>query len=179
MQLDTQDLLGSETVLNLPLPPSAEHSLMAADALRHRGRLRLKVHGESMLPTLWPRAIVEIASCSVADAKPGEILLAMRGGRLFLHRFLRREEDGFVLRGDSMPGADPLFSNDALLGKLVSGSVAPLWRFFPARIAYRAIGFLLCYCGPMRRAVLHLHHRSQESWEMREACASQAVNLEA
>src|SRR5271154_5004566 len=101
----------------------AERALLAADlaaeSLRASGRLRLRVRGESMLPTLWPGDVVEIGSCSPNDTRPGEIVLALREGHFFLHRFLgRSSESGFRLRGDSMPAADPEFSNEALLGRL-------------------------------------------------------------
>src|SRR5208337_571164 len=104
---------------------SAERSALAADVLRRGGRLRLRVHGESMLPALWPGDVVEIASCSLEDVRPGEIVLARREGRLFLHRLVRRclvapgTPNGFLLRGDSMPGSDPQFPPEALLGRLV------------------------------------------------------------
>src|SRR5271157_6211990 len=98
---------------------SAERSALLADVL-HRGHglrqgVRLRVHGESMLPALWPGDVVEIASCSLEDVRPGEIVLARREGRLFLHRLVRRclvapgTPNGFLLRGDSMPGSDPQF----------------------------------------------------------------------
>src|SRR5712671_4942005 len=103
---------------------SAERSALVADALRRSGRLgqsvRLRVHGESMLPALWPGDVVEIASCSLEDVRPGEIVLALRDGRLFLHRFLTPcKPSGFLLRGDSMPGPDPRFPPGAMLGRLV------------------------------------------------------------
>ena len=77
-----------------------------------------------MLPALWPGDVVEIASCSLEDLRLGEIVLAQREGRLFLHRLVGRFTDpgtlnGFLLRGDSMPGLDPQFPIEALLGRLV------------------------------------------------------------
>src|SRR5437879_9623687 len=107
---------------------SPEGSALVADVLLRSGRLRqsvrLRVRGESMLPALWPGDVVEIASCSLEDVRPGEIVLARREGRLFLHRLVGRFYDcgtpnGFLLRGDSMPGPDPQFPNEALLGRLV------------------------------------------------------------
>src|SRR6267378_422651 len=105
---------------------SAEGSALVADNLRRSARsrvrqsVRLRVHGESMLPALWPGDVVEIASCSPEDVRPGEIVLALRDGRLFLHRFLAPcEPSGFLLRGDSMPGPDPRFPPGAMLGRLV------------------------------------------------------------
>ncbi len=101
---------------------SAERSALVADALRRSGQLhvRLRVYGESMLPALWPGDVVEIESCSLEDVWPGEIVLARREGRLFLHRFVAFcPPNGFLLRGDSMPGLDPQYPHESLLGRLV------------------------------------------------------------
>lgn len=159
---------------------TAERSSIAADVLRTSGRLRLQVRGESMLPILWPRDVVEIESCSIAEARPGDIVLAFRGGRFFLHRFLARcRPSGFLLQGDSMPVPDPQFPDEALLGRLASREDrCPDQRFTDQRYRapYRAaqqfaasrpvlplrpwswaIGRLLCYCGPARRMALMLH----------------------
>ena len=99
---------------------SAEGSALVAESLRASGCSRLRVRGESMLPALWPGDVVEIASCSPEDVRPGEIVLALRDGRLFLHRLLAPcKPSGFLLRGDSMPGPDPRFPPGAMLGRLV------------------------------------------------------------
>jgi hypothetical protein len=124
---------------------------LAAESLRASGRLRLRVRGESMLPTLWPGDVVEVAACSIDEVSPGEIALAFRDARFFLHRFIARlATAGFILRGDSMPASDPEFSEGALIGRLVS---CPRARFpWP-----QVIGRLLCYCGPARRLALAVH----------------------
>ena len=162
---------------------SAERSALVADVLLRSGRLRqsvrLRVHGESMLPALWPDDVVEIASCSPEDAQPGEIVLALRDGRLFLHRLLAPcEPSGFLLRGDSMPGPDPQFPPGAMLGRLVSrvgeerGIAAITQRRWFAVGCSRALGMLLCYCGMARRLALKLHSRRTASacaWRFPEA----------
>src|SRR5258705_3473170 len=100
---------------------NAQRIALAVQALRGSGRIRLQVRGESMLPTLWPGDIVEIAACSLRDVAGGEIVLAFREDRFFLHRFLLRSEHaGFITRGDSMPNPDLAFPSDALLGRLVA-----------------------------------------------------------
>jgi len=143
---------------------NAERSALVAEALRLGGRLRLQVHGESMLPALWPGDVVEIASCSIGDLRPGEIVLARRDGRLFLHRLVSTcKPDGFLLRGDSMPDSDPQFPAEALLGRLVSkaderrgvSGFGVKWS--------RALGMVLCHCGVARRLALTLHSRQQAS----------------
>ena len=136
---------------------------LATESLRASGRLRLRVRGESMLPTLWPGDVVEIASCSVGDVRPGEIVLALREGRFFLHRFVARLlGDDFLLRGDSMPHADPEFSNGALIGRLVS------WPRAEAA-SPQVIGRLFCYCRPLRRVALKLHARRRRNQNLVDA----------
>jgi hypothetical protein len=151
---------------------SAVRSALVADALRGLGHLRLRVHGESMLPTLWPGDVVDIEGCSPADLRPGEIVLALREDRLFLHRLVAPcTPYGFVLRGDSVPRSDS-FPPEALLGRLVSraderpGISAAALRpgldvnWFAATCS-RALGLLLCHCSLARRLALKLHSRRQ------------------
>jgi len=146
---------------------NAERSALAADALRRDGRLRLQVRGESMLPSIWPGDAVEIADCRLEDIHPGEIVLALRDDRLFLHRFLgRRGPDGFLLRGDSMPAPDPIFPSDGFQGRL--DQVTRAGRTIPLSVRLRpwsrALGVLLCYCRIVRCLALRVH-----SWRTSQA----------
>lgn len=142
---------------------SAERSALIADALRVAdglgSSLRLRVHGESMLPALWPGHLVEIASCSLEELRHGDIVLALRDGCLFLHRLVSTQTKGFVLRGDSMPGPDPQYSTEALLGRLVGGVDVTNRRGFLATAWRRAVGALFCHCPVLRRLALKLHSR--------------------
>jgi hypothetical protein len=140
---------------------NAERSALAADALRRGRRLRLQVRGESMLPSVWPGDTVEVANGQLENVHPGEIVLALREDRLFLHRFLaHRGQDGFRLRGDSMAASDPIFPATAFQGSLVhivrAGRTIPLP--VPLRPWSRALGVLFCYCGIARRLALKFHN---------------------
>jgi signal peptidase I len=141
---------------------SAVRSALVADVLRGSGYLRLQVRGESMLPALWPGDVVGITSCSPEDVRPGEIVLALRDGRFFLHRLVAlRRPSGFLLCGDSMPGSDPQFPLEAFLGRLVrdqnaNGVFGETW--FAAKWS-RALGLLLCHFTLARRLALKLHQR--------------------
>lgn len=147
----------------------AERSALVADVFRGGNglgsRLRLRVFGESMLPALWPGHVVEIASCSIEDVRPGEIVLALRGGRLFLHRLVKSQANGFVLRGDSMPGPDPLYPAEALLGRLVNGTDSGTNRkqSFTASAWNRGLGLMFCHCSIFRRVALKFHRRRSAS----------------
>ena len=138
---------------------SRHRESLAAEALLRSGRLRLRVRGESMLPALWPGDLVEIAACSLNDVERGEIVLAFREGRFFLHRFLApHQQHAFLTRGDSMPGPDPVFPADALLGKLMhvvgAGQTVSAPRL---RFRSRAVGMVFCYCSFARRVALRFH----------------------
>jgi hypothetical protein len=136
---------------------SAEHSALAAGALRQSGHLRLRVRGGSMLPTLWPGDVVEIAACSVEDVRSPEIVLAEREGRFFLHRLIAPSAtDGFRLRGDSMPAYDPEHPPEALLGRLVRRPDSR--QILSSATFSRALGVLLC-CGVARRLALKIQSR--------------------
>ena len=165
---------------------AAVRSALVADILRSKPTLghvlSLRVHGESMLPAIWPGDVVEIESCLLEDVRPGEIVLAMRDGQLFLHRLLAPcTQDGFLLRGDSLPGADPLFPLEALLGRLSgfadkkrSMPELALSPGFGARLSL-AIGLLLCHCDLARRVALKLHSRRKAPpHESRNAAPSPA-----
>ncbi len=178
MQLCAQDFVTLRPSPEDAATGDAQRSALAAESLRQGGRLRLQVRGESMLPTLWPGDVVEIARCSPDDVRPGEIVLALRDGRFFLHRFVARQTDSFLLRGDSMPAYDPQFPSEALLGRLVHR--VERWQFHsevaqgearlvpPLRPWSWAFGKLFCHCGPARRLALKLHaHRERHgngSW---------------
>lgn len=135
----------------------SERSALVADALRQERHIRLQVRGESMLPSVWPGDAVEIEPCPVSQIRRGDIVLATRGGRLFLHRFVRHcDPSGFILCGDSMPKADAVYPTGAFLGRVVPGqttsqSLSPRWS--------RVLGFFFCYCAIARRLALRWHHR--------------------
>ena len=76
--------------------PDAAHSVkcdLAGEVLRSSGRLRLRVTGWSMLPTVMPgdTLIVERVSGEVSR---GEIVLFSRNQRLFAHRVVSTPVDG-------------------------------------------------------------------------------------
>jgi len=178
MQFCAKDLITLNSALNNSSQDwEAEVLALAAQSLRESGRLQLQVRGESMLPTLWPGDVVEISKCRVEDVRPGEIVLALRDGRFFLHRFVARlHPEGFRLRGDSMPAPDPGFPKEALLGRLAGyagrgekriGNSKGAQSLFPLRPCWWAIGQLCCYCGPVRRLALELHSRKRNAREAR------------
>jgi signal peptidase I len=161
MQIQPKNFLKVEDIADTPRSNwSAVRTALVADVLRGSRRLRqdvrLRVQGESMLPALWPGDLVEIASCSLEDLRPGEIVLALREGRLFLHRLIEPcTPNGFRLRGDSTPASDPQYPPEALLGRLVR--TVEQRRGLSSATLSRALGMLLCQCAAARRLALKLH----------------------
>lgn len=153
--------------------PGAVRSALVAEVLKRESfigsdplkSVRMRVQGESMLPALWPGDIVEIAPCTISGLRAGEIVLAWRDGRLFLHRYVSRcDLGGFLLCGDSMPSPDRPVPQEALLGRLVCRVNGGGARFkstlrpgFAAKCS-RAFGIVLCYWGVARRVALRLHN---------------------
>jgi hypothetical protein len=136
---------------------NAQRDALAVEVLRGSRRLRFHVHGESMLPTLWPGDLAEIEACSLHDAGAGDLVLATRDGRLYLHRLMTHAGDRtFVTRGDSMPGADPAFASDEFLGKLVAASRTGTPVSVALRPWSRVLGLFFCYCNFARRVALRL-----------------------
>ena len=172
---------------------------LVADVLRSTGPLgtrqlvRGQVHGESMLPALWPGDVVEIESCLPEEVRPGEIVLALRDNRLVTHRLMARcKRDGLLLRGDSVPRPDPPLPAEALLGRLVrvardgagastQTSGAAGFRFQATkRIGMkwsRAVGLLLCHCGVARRIALKLHSWKASAREFRSSAPGADFNF--
>ncbi|HKB97773.1 MAG TPA: S24/S26 family peptidase [Terriglobales bacterium] len=155
---------------------SAIRSALVADVLRRSARSRVRqlvraeIHGESMLPALWPGDVIEIEGCSLEDVQIGEIVLAQRDDRLVIHRMVaRRAQNYFLLRGDSVAFPDPPFLSEALLGRLVRRSdgarplaASALRPGFGAKWS-RAVGMVLCHFGLARRVALKVHSRRKAS----------------
>lgn len=92
---------------------------LAARACRAFGGLKLKVTGTSMLPAVHPGDVVAVRHCGVDGIAAGDLVLFLKGNRLFVHRVVSVGGDALITRGDALPQADPLVCADELLGKVV------------------------------------------------------------
>lgn len=110
-----------------PANAQAEHATkceLAAESLRSSGRLRLRVNGWSMLPSVRPGDTVLIERVNGDEISEGDIVLFRCHGRFFVHRVVKRKiHTGLVTRGDAIRLSDPPVGENALLGKVVL-----LWR---------------------------------------------------
>ena len=151
-----------------PLAAATLADLLAEKAVDTEQKgIAVALNGAVVPRAAWPQTplkpgdSVEIAECRLESVHAGEIVLARREGRFFLHRFLNRcGEDGFVLRGDSMSAPDPIFAASAFQGKVIlierAGRAIPLP--VPLRPWSRALGLLFCYSGVARRLGLKVHN---------------------
>jgi hypothetical protein len=82
-----------------------------------------------MVPSILPGDFVSIHRASLQDISPGEVVLFLQKGRLFVHRVVDRkvvatadgrEELCLITRGDRLRQDDPPVSSPELLGRVVS-----------------------------------------------------------
>jgi signal peptidase I len=102
---------------------------LAEEVVRTFGEVRLRVFGTSMVPTILPGDLVSIHRACLNDISPGEIVLFLQMGRLFVHRVVDRkvitaasgpEEQCLITRGDRQRHTDPPVSSTELVGRVVS-----------------------------------------------------------
>jgi Peptidase S24-like len=97
---------------------------LAAEVLHRFGEVRFIAHGGSMVPSIYPGDLLTVRSESVADARRGEIVLFLLGGRPYVHRVMRkwpeRNRVVFATRGDALPKEDPSVDASQLLGRVTS-----------------------------------------------------------
>jgi signal peptidase I len=145
---------------------------LAEEVLRSWGRLRLQVCGLSMLPTLWPGDLLTIRAHAFDQAQPGDIVLYMREGRLFVHRIVRRRGSGpeafLITRGDCMPKNDPPIRGADLLGRVTlvrhCGSlIVPARKLSTLRLIYAV---LLCRWNSFQRVALYWHARRKAELDL-------------
>ena len=97
---------------------------LAADVLHRFGEVRFVAHGTSMIPSIYPGDLLTVRSESIAEARPGEVVLFLLGGRFFVHRVMRkwpeRNRIVFATRGDAHTQEDPSVDGSQLLGRVTS-----------------------------------------------------------
>jgi signal peptidase I len=94
------------------------------EVVRSVGRVRLRVLGTSMAPSVLPGDLVSVQRADLCEISSGEIVLFTRDDRLFIHRVVSRwaegETLGLITRGDRLEHADPPVTASELLGRVTS-----------------------------------------------------------
>jgi hypothetical protein len=97
---------------------------LASEVLRRFGEVRFVARGSSMIPSIYPGDLLTVRSQAIAEAQHGHIVLALREGRFWAHRLIRKWREGnrFVLatRGDALPNEDPSLDESQVLGRVTS-----------------------------------------------------------
>ena len=112
---------------------------MASEVVRTFGKVRLRVFGTSMLPSILPGDLISVQRAGLSGISSGEIVLYSREGRLFAHRVVgragSREDPRLITRGDRLSHNDPPVSSSELLGRVTSiecGDGRGHWQVRPA-----------------------------------------------
>jgi signal peptidase I len=94
------------------------------EVVRSLGRVRLRVLGTSMAPSVLPGDLVSIQRADLNEISLGEIVLFTQDERLFVHRVVSRlaegEAPGLITRGDRLDYDDPPVTSSDILGRVTS-----------------------------------------------------------
>jgi hypothetical protein len=156
---------------SLPKGTCDAHALqcaLAADVLRSHGKLRLRVNGWSMLPSVWPGDTLLVECTKDGAVREGDIVLFGRDRRLFAHRVIANTPahagSTIATRGDAMPQPDPPISGHELLGKVAFISRnGTLIEPKQQRISQRAVSGLLRRSKLAARVAVGIHNFRQTS----------------
>jgi len=142
---------------------------LAADAIRAFGKLRLKVTGSSMLPSVWPGDILSVRRAEISQVFPGDIVLFERDGRLCAHRVVDKivapDQTYLVTQGQQICSTDPPVSSRELLG-LAASIERGRFRIDPRaglRMRWRILSLVLRRSAFATRLMLHLLASRQNS----------------
>ena len=149
---------------------------LAAETLRSFGTLRLRVRGQSMLPSIWPGDTLVIKHSNFADIAPGDIVLYSRGNRFFAHRVLRgievADNPQLITQGDALRKQDAPVSPVELLGR-VSQIIrdGKGMRVSPkGTLATWCVGRIFCNSPFLSRLLVHLRTKRANSHSYEVPC---------
>lgn len=143
------------------------------EVLRETGSLRMRVFGESMLPSIWPGDVITIKRQLAETFAVGDIGVFNKSDCFFAHRIERiatiRGLLHFITRGDSASENDPPFHPSELLGKVVAIQRNGQTRVpaCPQPLYARTAGWILSHCNRLRSLSLRVHavYRVASHWE--------------
>lgn len=142
---------------------------LATEVLRSSGKLRLRVTGWSMLPSVWPGETLLVERASADQVSEGDIVLFGRDRRLFAHRVVARRcaagHTHIITQGDGMRRPDPPVRSSQLLGR-VSHIVRNGRHIEPRtslRLPDRIVAALVRCSESAKRLVVRVHGMRQMS----------------
>jgi len=104
---------------------------LIADALQSGHPVKIRGHGASMIPTIWPGDVLTIRSVTGGLPLVGEIVLTrgengLRAHRVIAHRTLN-DVTSIVTRGDALGRDDSNIGLSAVLGTVICRNDEPLY----------------------------------------------------
>jgi signal peptidase I len=97
---------------------------LAGEVVRTFGKVRLRVFGTSMVPSILPGDLISVQRAGLSEISSGEIVLYAREGRLFAHRVVGRvgshDDPRLITRGDRLSQNDFPVSTSEFLGRVTS-----------------------------------------------------------
>jgi signal peptidase I len=99
-------------------------NVLAEEVVRSVGKVRLRVLGTSMAPSILPGDLLSIQRVNLDEISLGEIVLFSQDGRLFVHRVVSciwaLPTSSIVTRGDRLSHNDPPVTASQFLGRVTS-----------------------------------------------------------
>jgi signal peptidase I len=142
-----------------------EHSKLdlTAEVLYSFGKVRLRLAGISMLPTLWPGDLLTIEPVDIEQVTRGDLVLYTRENRLVVHRAVEcvrgKGQCLWTTRGDALFRTDQPLSAEELLGRVVKVSRREQGFAPAASVSHlaRLCGLLLYSWDRLRGWLLRFH----------------------
>ncbi len=137
---------------------------LAAEILRRRCDVRIRVTGASMAPALWPGDVIAVRPAADRPPSTGDIAVYIRAGKLIVHRVVEMADDGgerrWITRGDALADRDAAVTSVEMLGVVAGiirddGSIQPIST--AASAAHRLLACAIRHSGLIHRLLLKVH----------------------
>jgi signal peptidase len=91
------------------------------ETLKEGQSVKTRVGGISMYPFLKKGDIIIIHPIPLAEIKRGDIVVFQSSGKIVAHRLIikKKDQSGYLTRGDTCPSIDPPVTRDNYLGKVM------------------------------------------------------------
>lgn len=97
---------------------------LVRQGLQERGHVCLRLHGDSMWPTIPAGSVVDVQEISTADIRLGDVVVWQQGADLIAHRVVQKVRSDAALlirtRGDNCANCDHLLSPQQVLGRVTT-----------------------------------------------------------
>lgn len=114
-----------------------EKTKLLGEVLAEKGEITIQATGGSMFPAVVKGDRIHLRTCSLQEAKIGDIILARFGRQYCLHRVIK--ESPFTTKGDALAQVDPpieeVFGKVWQIEKTLLSRIRRWKIFFARRIA--------------------------------------------